>query len=78
MKLSDLKNRLASEEFSESNEYNQLAVAYLYVWDGVNPLEFEGRNDLNPDDVIDILRALKLKYRLCNNSRNYLHIIVKL
>ena len=78
MKLSELKKRLATEEFGESNEYNQHAIAFLLGWDGVNPLEFEGRNDLNPDHVLDILRTLKLRYRLCNNSRNYLHIIVKL
>lgn len=78
MKLSDLKNRLASEEFSEFNEYNQHAVAFVHGWNGVSPLEFEGRKDLNPDDVLDILRVLKLRYRLCNNPRNYLHIIVTL
>ena len=78
MKLSDLKNRLASEEFSEFIEYNQHAVAFLYDWDGVSPLEFEGRKDLNADNVLDILRVLRLRYRLCNNTRNYLHIIVTL
>ena len=78
MNIAELKQRLESEEFSESSNYNQNAVGYLYNWDGVSPIEFDNIADFNPDSVTEILHAVGLRTRAYNNANNTFCLVILL